>query len=112
MYLPYDMYLYLYIGHIYMSIMYMIDRYITSTSTAHQSSNAGGLWRQEWGDAAGPGLGGGGAPAAWSKGGRSGVPTAAYCSAREEGTCCAGMLGEESLRCPYVPPSRDWGVPH
>ena len=31
------MYLYLYIGHIYMSIMYMIDRYITSTSTAHQS---------------------------------------------------------------------------
>ena len=32
-----------------------------------------------------------------SKGGRSGVPTAAYYSAREEGTGGAGTLGEESL---------------
>ena len=29
--------IYISICHIYMSIMYMIDRYITSTSTAHQS---------------------------------------------------------------------------
>ena len=32
-----------------------------------------------------------------SKGGRSGVPAAAYYSAREEGTGGAGTLGGESL---------------
>ena len=46
-----------------------------------------------------------------SKGGRSGVPAAAYYSAREEGTGGAGTLGKESLRSPYVPPSHDWCVP-
>ena len=77
-----------------------------------QGRAAGSCWRQEWGDAVGPGLGGEGVPVVQSKGGRSGVPAAAYCSAREEGTGGAGMLGEESLRHPYVPPSRDWCVPH
>ena len=48
----------------------------------------------------GPGLGGGGVPAVRSKGGRSGVPAAAYYSAREEGTGGAGTLGEESLQHP------------
>ena len=66
---------------------------------------------QEWGDAAGPGLGEGGVPAVQSKGGRRGVPGAAYYSAREEGTGGAGVLGEESLWRPYVPPSPDWCVP-
>ena len=47
-----------------------------------------------------------------SKGGRSRVPATAYYSAREEGTGSAGTLGEESLRHPQVPPSRDWCVPH
>ena len=47
---------------------------------------AGSWQHQEWGDAAGPGLGGGGVPAVQSKGGRSRVPAAAYYSAREEGT--------------------------
>ena len=46
-----------------------------------------------------------------SKGGRSRVPAAAYYSAREEGTGSADMLGEESLQCLYMPPSRDWCVP-
>ena len=72
---------------------------------------AGSQWRQEWGDAADPGLGGGGVPVVRSKGGRNRVPTAAYYSAREEGTGGTGALGEESLRRPYVPPSRDWRVP-
>ena len=44
-------------------------------------------------------------------GGRSGVPAAAHCSAREEGTGRAGALGEESLQHLYVPPSHDWCVP-
>ena len=62
---------------------------------------AAGSWRwQEWGNAAGPGLGGEGVPAVLSKGGRSGIPAAAYHSAREEGTGGAGTLGEESLQCP------------
>ena len=69
-------------------------------------------WQQEWGDAAGPGLGGGGVPAVGSKGSRSRVPTAAYCSAREEGIGGAGTLGEESLQRLYVPPSCGWCVPH
>ena len=47
-----------------------------------------------------------------SKGGRSRVPAVAYYSAREEGTSGAGSLGEESLRRPHVPPSRDWCVSH
>ena len=72
---------------------------------------AGSWWQQEWGDAAGPGLGGGGVPAVRSKGGRRGVPAVAYYSAREEVTGGAGLLGEESLRHPHVPPSRDWCVP-
>ena len=33
-------------------------------------------------------------------------------SARKEGTGGAGTLGEESLRRPDMPPSRDWCVPH
>ena len=53
-------------------------------------SAVGSQHRQEWGDAAGPGLGGGGVPVVPSKGGRSRVPAAAYCSAREEGTGGAG----------------------
>ena len=44
---------------------------------------AGSQWRQEWGDAGDPGLEGGGVPVVRSKGGRSGVPAAAYYSARE-----------------------------
>ena len=44
------------------------------------------------------------------KGGKSRVPAVAYYSAREEGTGGAGTLGEESLRRPDVPPSRDWYV--
>ena len=82
-----------------------------------QEAEAGSLaesrrW-QEWGDATVPGLGGRGVPAVRSKGGRSGVPAVAYYSAREEGTGGACTLGEESLgRRPYVPPSRDWCVPH
>ena len=67
---------------------------------------------QEWGDAAGPGLGGGGVPMVRSKGGRSGVPAAAYYSAREEGTGGSGTLGEESLQRRYLPSSLDWCVPH
>ena len=48
---------------------------------------AAGSWRrQEWDNAAGPGLGGGGVPVVRSRVGRSGVPAAAYYSAREEGT--------------------------
>ena len=39
-------------------------------------------------------------------------PAVAYYSAREEGTGGAGTLEEESLRHPYMPPSRDWCVPH
>ena len=58
------------------------------------------------GNAAGPGLGGGGVLAVQSKGGGSGVPAAACYGAREEGTGGAGTLGE-SLWCPYVPLSRD-----
>ena len=74
---------------------------------------AGSQQRQEWGDAAGSGLGGGGVPVVQSKGGRSGVPAGAYYSAREEGSGGAGTLGEESLWRPYMPPSRDWCVsPH
>ena len=76
-----------------------------------QGTAAGSWQRQEWGDAAGPGLGGRGVPVVRSKGGRSGVPAAAYYSVRAEGTGGAGMLGEVNLRLPYVPPSRDWCVP-
>ena len=81
-----------------------------------QGRAAGSCWRQEWGDASGPGLGGGGVPKVRSKGGRSRVPAVAYYSAahysaREEGTGSAGAL-EERLRCPHVPPSHDWCVPH
>ena len=47
---------------------------------------AGSRQWQEWGDAAGPGLGEEGVLAVRSKGGRSVVPFAAYYSAREEGT--------------------------
>ena len=61
---------------------------------------AGSQRWQEWGDAAGPGLGGEGVLVEGSKRGRSGVPTAAYYSAREEGTGGAGTLGEESLQHP------------
>ena len=46
-----------------------------------------------------------------SKGGRSGVPPAAYYSARVEGTGGAGTLGEESLQHLYMPLSRDWCAP-
>ena len=60
----------------------------------------------------GPELGGGDVLAVRSKGGTSRVPTVAYYSAREKGTGDAGMLGEESLQHPYVPPTRDWCVPH
>ena len=77
-----------------------------------QTTASGSQQQQEWGDAAGPGLGGGGVLAVQSKGGRSGVPAAAYHSAREEGTGGAGTLGKESLRHPYMPPSPDWYVPH
>ena len=80
--------------------------------TGAGSQEAGSQRRQEWGDAAGPGLGGGGVPAVGSKGGRNGVPAVAHYSAREAGTGSAGTLGEESLRHPYVPPSCDWCVPH
>ena len=59
---------------------------------------AGSRQQQEWGDAAGPGLGGGGVLAVQSKGGKTGVPAAAYYSAREEGTGGAATLGEESLQ--------------
>ena len=48
----------------------------------------------------------------WCKTREAGVPTAAYYSAKEEDTGGAGTLGEESLRCPYVPPSPDRCVPH
>ena len=72
---------------------------------------AGSWLQQEWGDAVGPGLGGGRVPAVRSKGGRSRIPAAAYHSAREEGTGGAGTLGEESLPRPYVPLSHDWCVP-
>ena len=59
---------------------------------------AAGSWRwQEWGDAAGPGCGGGGVLAVQSKGARTGVPAVVYYSTREEGTGGAGTLGEESL---------------
>ena len=68
--------------------------------------------RQDWGGAAGPGLAEGGVRAVGSRGGRSGVPAAAYCSAQEKGTGGAGTVGEESLRCPCMPLSRDWCVPH
>ena len=61
-------------------------------------TTAGSQQWQEWGDAGGPGLGGVGVLGVWSKGGRSGVPSAAYYSAREEGTGSSGTLGEESLR--------------
>ena len=71
---------------------------------------AGSPWGQEWGDAAGAGLGGGGVSMVHSKGGSSGIPAAAHYSAREEGTGGAGTLGEESLRGPYVPPSHRTGV--
>ena len=53
-----------------------------------------------------------GDPVVRSEGDRSGVPAAAYYSAREDGMGGAGTLEEESLRRPYVPPSRDWCVPH
>ena len=56
----------------------------------------------------GPWAGRRGCPVVRSKGGRGGVPAAAYCSAREEGTGGAGTLREESLRRLYVPPSPDW----
>ena len=75
-------------------------------------ATAGSQRWQEWGNAVGPGLGGGGVPAVQSKGGRSGVPAMGYYSAREEGTGGAGTVGEESLRYLYVPPSRDWCAPH
>ena len=75
-------------------------------------ATAGSRQQQEWGDAAGPGLGGGNVPVVRSKGGRSGVPAVAYYSAREEGTGGAGTLGEESLQHPYVPPSCDWCARH
>ena len=55
-------------------------------------ATAGSRWRQEWSDAVGPGLGGGGIPAVRSKGGRSRVPAAVYYSAREEGIGGAGTL--------------------
>ena len=44
--------------------------------TGSQEAGAG-LPLQKWGDAAGPGLGGGGVPVVGSKGGRSAVPAAA-----------------------------------
>ena len=47
-------------------------------------ATAGSQWWQEWGNAVGPGLGGGGVPAVRSKGGCSEVPAEAYYSAREE----------------------------
>ena len=72
---------------------------------------AGSRGRQDWGDAAGPGLEGGGVQVVRSKGDRSRVPAVAYYSAREEGTRGSGTLGEESLWLPYLPPSRDWCVP-
>ena len=77
-----------------------------------QTTASGSQQQQEWGDAAGPGLEGGGVQVVRSKGGRSRVPAVAYYSAREEGTGSAGTLGEESLQHPYVPPTRDWCVPH
>ena len=72
---------------------------------------AGSPRQQEWDNAVGPGLGGGGVPGVQSKGGRSGVPAATYYGAREEGTGGAGTLGKESLRHLYVPPSHDWCAP-
>ena len=47
------------------------------TRSRSRVTAAGSRRRQEWGDAAGPGLGGGCVPAVPSKGGRSRVPTAA-----------------------------------
>ena len=41
----------------------------------------------------------------------TGAESPLWHSGREEGTGSAGTLGEESLWCPYVPPSRDWCVP-
>ena len=87
------------------------QRWSRVTGGRSRVAAAGSRWWQEWGDAAGPGLGGGGVLAVQSKGGKTGVPAAAYYSAREEGTGGAGTLGEESLRCFYMPPSRDWCVP-
>ena len=53
-----------------------------------------------------------GCPGGAKQGRHQRSPCGGNCSAREEGTGGAGMLGEESLRCPYVPPSLDWCVPH
>ena len=71
-----------------------------------QTTASGSQQQQEWGDAAGPGLGGGNVPVVRSKGGRSGVPAVAYYSARGDGTGGGGTL-EESQQYPYMPPSRD-----
>ena len=59
----------------------------------------------------GPWAGRRGCPRGAKLGRQEQSPTAAYYSAREEGTAGAGTLGEESLRRPYVPPSHDWCVP-
>ena len=72
------------------------QRWSRVTGSRSRVAAAGSRWWQEWGDAAGPGLGEGGVPEVRSKGGRNGVPTAACYSAREEGTGSAGTLGEES----------------
>ena len=58
---------------------------------------AGSWQHQEWGDAAGPGLGGGGVLEVQSKRGRSRVLAAAYYSTREKGTGGAGTLGEKPV---------------
>ena len=60
----------------------------------------------------GPWAGRRGCPSSAKQGRQERVPAMAYHSAREEGTVGAGTLGEESLRRPYMPPSRDWCVPH
>ena len=67
---------------------------------------AGNQLQQEWGNAAGPGLGGGVVPVVQSEGGRSRVPMWHTIVLGSTGT-----LGEESLWCPYMPPSHDWCVP-
>ena len=56
------------------------------TGGRSRDATAGSRQRQDWGDAEGPGLGGGGVLVVGSKGGRSGVPAEAHYSAREEGT--------------------------
>ena len=64
------------------------------------------------GQCCGPWAGRRGCPGGAKRGRQEQSPHVAYYSAREEGTGGADALGEESLRHPYVPPSRDWCVPH